>query len=124
MKKINAVWAAAFALLLTVAFLSRANARTSSMDITAERVFSASSAVAGDVFIPRRINTESIAQFEITGTATLYIKGRVSSDAPWVILASRSTSGGVVVPAFPEMIVECTAYTSGNVKAWFAVGSN
>lgn len=121
--KIN-TWLVGLILALSILVIGNTIARPSAMDIVAEKVFDESSAVAGNVFITARTNAASLCQFDITGTATLCVKGRVSPDAPWVVLASRSTSGAVVVPAFPEMIVECTAYTSGNVKAWFAVSSN
>lgn len=61
-----------------------------------------------------------LAQVEITGTATVQIQGRLSSDYSWVPLTETAdiTADGVFqVIACPEMRFEVTAYTSGTVTA-------
>jgi len=115
---------AAMAALVAALFINNAIARPSAMDITAEQVLSVTSATSGSTFVPRRNNASSLCQIEITGTATACVKGRASSNAPWAVLATRSVSSAVIVPAMPEMKVEVTSYTSGTVNAWFVVSAN
>lgn len=84
------------------------------------KILAVTSATTGTTYtLPYAPSTEGFWQVEITGTATVILKGRISSGCPWVTLATRSASGGDIVPTLPEMQAECTAYTSGNVNAWF-----
>jgi len=115
---------AAMAALVAALFINNAIARPSAMDITAEQVLSVTSATSGSTFVPCRNNASSLCQIEITGTATACVKGRASPNAPWAVLATRSVSSAVIVPAMPEMMVEVTSYTSGTVNAWFVVSAN
>ena len=60
-------------------------------------------------------------QVQITGTATVVIKGRANSSAPWATLvAGQSVSAAGVVPDgwLGEIVAEVTAFTSGTVSVW------
>lgn len=88
------------------------------------KILAVTSATAGtEQTMTFATSTEGMWQVEITGTATCILKGRIDPTAPWVTLASRTASGGDVVPVFPYMQAECTAYSSGNVNAWIATKS-
>jgi hypothetical protein len=60
-----------------------------------------------------------IFQCEITGVATVVLEGKVAADAPWSTIVTKSASDAVVVKVFPYLRATITAYTSGNVSAWF-----
>jgi len=55
----------------------------------------------------------------IATTATAQIEGRISAAYPWVIIGASVTAdaAGVLTVCLPEMRLNCTAWTSGNVDA-------
>lgn len=69
-------------------------------------------------------STEGLWQVKITGTATVILKGRVHASLDWETVATRSATGSDVVPIFPEMVAEVTAYTSGTVTVGIASKPN
>lgn len=69
-------------------------------------------------------STEGLWQVTITGTATVVLKGRVHASMGWETVATRSATGSDVVPIFPEMCAEVTAYTSGAVTVGIASKPN
>jgi hypothetical protein len=58
-------------------------------------------------------------QITIGTTATAQIEGRMSADHAWFIIGASTTSteAGVLTVVMPEMRVNVTAHTSGDVDA-------
>lgn len=61
-----------------------------------------------------------VVQFEITGTATVNLEGRLDALAPWVVIATFTTSGAQAVTQFPQMRGNVTSWSSGVVNGWLA----
>lgn len=58
-----------------------------------------------------------IFQVEITGTATVQLRGRTSPDMPWVIIDSLTASDGNRCTLFPYMDALVSSYGSGTITA-------
>lgn len=58
-----------------------------------------------------------IFQVEITGTATVQLRGRTSPDMPWVVIDSFTASDGNRCTLFPYMDANVSSYTSGSITA-------
>lgn len=76
------------------------------------------SAAAGDTFSPQlegaRARSE-VVQVKVSGTATVQLQGRLSSDFDWEVIKEYTASGVDEITVMPEMRAEVTAYTSGGV---------
>jgi hypothetical protein len=58
-------------------------------------------------------------QITIETTATAQIEGRISAAHEWVIIGASvtGTAAGLLSVAMPEMRLNCTAWTAGDVDA-------
>lgn len=64
-------------------------------------------------------NERGLLQVEISDTATVQLKGRLSSDASFVNIGDPiTTSGFLRFELVREIQVEVTSYTSGTVDVW------
>lgn len=71
--------------------------------------------------IPRNDGRDFIlAQFEITGTATVKIQGRMNSGYSWVDIYETSSSEAKQVSRFPNMRAVVPSYTSGSISVALA----
>lgn len=66
--------------------------------------------------LPSR-SDEIIVQVEVTVSATIEVQGRLSTDAPWVILTTLTASGLQPLAAVSEFRLNITA-NGGTVNAW------
>lgn len=72
---------------------------------------------AQSVVYPNVDAPSGVFQIEISNTATVKLQGRMSSDYSWEDLNTYTSSTSENVTLFPEMRVNVTAYTSGNIDA-------
>lgn len=57
---------------------------------------------------------------DISATGSVELQGRISPDAPWVVLATVNTAGATstnIARMFPEMRANVTANT-GTIRVW------
>jgi hypothetical protein len=89
------------------------------------RLFTTSGAATSAIVEPKMINNEDgIFQVQVhSGSPTVVLQGRLSSDAPFfdVVLNSTGTtsvtgSGYFTVPLFPQM--QCVITGTASVSAW------
>lgn len=57
-----------------------------------------------------------IYQANITGTATVTLYGRTSSNMPWIQVSQFTSSGSERITLFPEMKDTVSSYSSGTVR--------
>ena len=58
---------------------------------------------------------EIMIQVDISGTAAVSIKGRISGDMPWLELFSATTSGLYPVARLPWLRADATGVSTGDV---------
>lgn len=56
-----------------------------------------------------------VAQAKITGSATVKVYGRLSSDFDWKEITTFTSTDAIEVVLFPEMKADVTVYASGTV---------
>jgi hypothetical protein len=62
----------------------------------------------------------SLLQVEVTGSANVFIQGRLNDAAPWTNLNADSIAATSIisVTACPQMRINVTSIASGAVNAW------
>jgi hypothetical protein len=61
-----------------------------------------------------------VFQVEITGTATVQIRGRTSTDMSWHVIDTLTSSGASRCTQFPLMDANVSSYSSGSVTVELA----
>lgn len=62
----------------------------------------------------------SIAQVEMTGTATVDLYGRTSPNMPWQLIHTFNGSDAIRPVVFPYMMADVSSYTDGTVRVEIA----